>query len=332
MIWDWWSSRPQYCLKFGTDSLAWAESGRGWRGQRRRRCSMSSLPNDMSSPSPMGLNLSNLSALADHILNLTNSKGTARGAGGAARSVVPRRITVLLPDSAVRAAVLHFEQLPTQREERENLIRWRLGQEQLFPLNGAKIVFQVFRDQESGPSGGHTVLTASIQESVLQQYESLCESVGLIPYDIGMTSLRLLNLWRRVSDRSKWLHRTILWVNLSDRALTIIVCRRGYPLFYRCKLLGEDVSDLRSKPELLQRVLEECSASLEVCHQRHPSVTVDQAVICAEGEVSTFQEQIEDELQLSAEQLHWKSVETLGWVAKENHRGMTSLAALAGLP
>jgi hypothetical protein len=61
-------------------------------------------------------------------------------------------------------------------------------------------------------------------------------------------------------------------------------------------------------------------------------VTVDQAVICAEGEVSTFQEQIEDELQLSAEQLHWKSVETLGWVAKENHRGMTSLAALAGLP
>ncbi|NGZ99079.1 MAG: hypothetical protein CV089_23710, partial [Nitrospira sp. WS110] len=123
---------------------------------------MSSLPNDMISPSPMGLNLSNLSALANHILNLTNPKVAARGAGGAARSVVPRRITVLLPDSAVRASVLHFEQLPTHREERENLIRWRLGQEQLLPLNGAKIVFQVFRDRESGSAGGHTVLTASI--------------------------------------------------------------------------------------------------------------------------------------------------------------------------
>ena len=232
----------------------------------------------------------------------------------------------------MRAAVLHFEQLPTQREERENLIRWRLGQEQLFPLNGTKIVFQVFRDQETGPSEGYTVLTASIQDSVLQQYESLCESVGLIPYDIGMTSLRLLNLWRRVSDRSKWFHRTILWVNLSDRALTIIVCRRGCPLFYRCKLLGEDVSDVLSKPDLLHRIREECAASLELCYQRHPSVTVDQAVVCAEGEVSTFQEQIEGELHLSVEQLHWKSVERLGWVAKENHRGMTSLAALAGLP
>jgi len=330
-MWDWWSSKPQYCLKFGTDSLAWAESERGWRGQRRRRCSMSVLPNDLISPSPMSLNLSNLSALADRIQNLTNSEGTYRGAGWATRLVVPRRITALLPDSAARAAVLHFEQLPTQREEREHLIRWRLSKEQLFPLNAAKIVFQVFRDQEMGPSGGYTVLTASIQESVLQQYESLCESVGLIPYDIGMTSLRLFNLWRRVSDRSKWFQRTILWINLSDRALTIIVCRRGGPLFYRCKLLGEDVSDVLNKPELLQRVLEECSVSLEVCHQRHPSLTVDQAVICAAGEVSPFQEQIEGELQLSVEQLHWKSIERLGWVAKENHRGMTSLAALAGL-
>ncbi|MDR4464515.1 MAG: hypothetical protein MRJ66_09655 [Nitrospira sp.] len=293
---------------------------------------MSSLPNEMISPSPMDLNLSNLSGLADHILNLTNSKGAAREAGRAARSVVPRRITVLLPDSTVRTTVLHFEQLPTQREERENLIRWRLGQEQLFSLNGAKIVFQVFRDHARGLSGGYTVLTSAIQDSVLQQYESLCESVGLIPYDVGMTSLKLLNLWKRVSDQSQWSRRTILWVNLFDRALTIIVCQRGFPLFYRCKLLGEDVSDLRSKPELLQRVLEECSASLEVCHQRHPSLTVDQAVICAEGEVSTFQEQMEDELQLSAEQLHWKSVETLGWVEKDNHRAMTSLAALAGLP
>ena len=331
-MWDWWSSRPQYCLKFGTDSIAWAERERGWRGQRRRRCTMSSLPNDMINPSPMALNLSRPSALADRIQNLTNSNGAGRRADKATGLVVPRRITVLLPDAIVRTTVLHFEQLPTQREERENLIRWRLGQEQLFPLNGAKIVFKVFRDQERGLSGGYMVLTSAIQESVLQQYESLCESVGLIPYDVGITSLKLLNLWKRVSDRSKWSHRTILWVNLFDRALTIIMYQRGCPLFYRCKLLGEGVSNLLSFPELLQRVVEECSASLEVCHQRHPSMTVDQAVICAEGEGSPFQEQIEDELQLSVEQLQWKSVETLGWVAKENHREMTALAALAGLP
>jgi hypothetical protein len=332
MMWDWWSSRPQHCLKFGTDSLAWAESERGWRGQRRRRCFMSPIPNGMISSSPMDLNVSDLSALADRIRTLTNAEGADRVPDGATRSALPRRVTVLLPDTAVRATVLHFGRLPTRREERENLIRWRLGQEQLFPLNGARMVFQVFHDQEAGGSGAYTVLTVSIQELVLQQYESLCESVGLIPYDVGITSLRLLDLWRRVSSGPGWLGRNVLWVTVSDRVLTTIVCRRGRPMLYRCKLLGGEASDALSKPEMLTKVLEECSASLEVCHQRHPSLTIDQAVICADGEVSALQEQIEGELQLSVGQLDWKSVETLGWVAKGTHRGMASLAALAGLP
>lgn len=332
MMWDWWSSRPSRCLKFGTDSLAWAESERGWRGQRRRRCCMSPLQNGMIRPSPMDLNLSDLSVLADHIRTLTNSEGKPQVVGRVSRSVLPRRITVLLPDTAVRATVLHFEQLPTRRKERENLIRWRLGQEQLFPLNGARVVSQVFHDHGAGASEVYTVLTVSIQDSVLQQYESLCESVGLIPYAVDITSLRLLDLWRRISSGAVWRRRNVLWVNLSDRALTTIVCRRGRPMFYRCKLLGEEISDVLSKPEGLNRVLEECSAALDVCHQRHPSLTIEQVVICAEGEVSTLQQRVEGELELSVEQLNWKSVETLGWVAKSNNRGMTSLAALAGLP
>ena len=280
----------------------------------------------------MDLNVSDLSALADRVRTLTNARAAHQASTWATRVSLPRRITVLLPDTAVRATVLHFEQLPTRREERENLIRWRLGQEQLYPLNGARMVFQVFHDQEPATSGVYTVLTVSIQESVLQQYESLCESVGLIPHDVGITSLRLLDLWRRVSSGSGWLRRSVLWVNVSDRAMTMIVCRRGRPIFYRCKLLGEEASDVLSNPEVLNRVLEECRASLEMCHQRHPSLTVDQAVICAEGKVSTLQELIEGKLQLSVEQLDWTSVETLGWVAKGPQRGIASLAALAGLP
>jgi hypothetical protein len=216
--------------------------------------------------------------------------------------------------------------------DRENLIRWRLGQEQLFPLNEAKIVSQAFHDQGAGGSMVYTVLTVSIQESVLKQYESLCESVALIPYDVGITSLRLLDLWRRVASGSEWVGRNVLWVNLFDRSLTTIVCRQGRPIFYRCKLLGEDVSNIPNNPVMLQRIIEECSASLEVCHQRHPSVAINGAVICAEGEALALQKRIEGELQLAAEQFDWKTIETAGWGAKGNHREMTSLAALAGLP
>lgn len=331
-MWEWWSSRPQHCLKFGTDSLAWAESERGWRGQRRRKCLMSPLPNGMISPSPMTPNVSDLSALADRVQTLTSSGRAHHVVDRAVRSTLPRRVTILLPDTAVRATVLHFEQLPTGRAERENLIRWRLGQEQLVPLNDAKIVFQAFQDPGAGGSAAYTVLTVSVQEAVLTQYESLCESVGLIPYDVGITSLRLLDFWKRMSSGSEWLGRNVLWVNVFDRSLTTIVCRRGHPIFYRCKLLGEEVSNILHTSDLLRKILEECRASLEVCHQRHPSVAINDAVLCAESEAFALQERIEGELQLAAEQFDWKRIETVGWGAKGNHREMTSFAALAGLP
>lgn len=331
-MWDWWSSRPRHCLKIGIDSLAWAESERGWRGRRRRRYVVTPLPNGMIVPSPMDSTVSDLSVFADCVRTVTNSEEADRVSSGATGSARPRRITVLLPDPVVRTTVLHFGELPARREERENLIRWRLGQEQLFPLNGARMVFQVFHDHEAGASGAYTVLTVSIQESVLHQYESLCESVGLIPYDVGITSLRLLDLWRRVSNGSGWFRRNVLWVNVADRAMTTIVCRQARPMFYRCKLLGAEVADVLRNPDALHRVLEECSASLEVCHQRHPSMTIDRVVICAEGEVAALQKRIEGELHLSVEQLDWTSIETLGWVTKGTQRGMASLAALAGLP
>lgn len=330
-MWDWWSSQPQCCLKFGTDSLAWAESDRGWRGQRRRRCVASTFTSGMVKPSPMDSNVPDIPALADRIRALIHVESGKHRAARATRSAFPRRTTVLIPDTAVRVTVLYFEELPTSREDRDNLIRWRLGQEHLFSINGAKVVSQIFPDREAQGSGVYTVLTVSIQDSVLHQYESLCESVGLIPCDVGVTSLRLLDLWRRVANGSEWRRRNVLWVTVSDRALTMIVCQGRRPIFYRCKPLGEALADNLGSPEMLNRIRGECVASLEACRQRHPSLTINQAVICAEGAASALQEHMERELRLAVEQLQWKSVETLGCLMKGSHPGVTSLAALAGV-
>ena len=330
-MWEWVSNRPQRCLKFGTDSLAWAETERNWRGQRRHTCVMSPLSDGMIKSSPTEDNLSDPSALADRIRVLTRSGSARPVVGGGILSNLPRRIAVLLPDTAVRAAVLHLEQLPVRREERDALIRWRLGQEQLFPLNGAKVLFQVFHDQSGGKGPAHTVLTVAAQGSVLKQYESLCESVGLIPQEIGITSLRIFDLWRRASSGSPWRSRECLWVNLSDRALTTMIWQQGRLLFYRCKLLGTETAEALMNTDMLNKICEECCASLEICQQQHPSAVVKEAVICADGDISALQKLIEADLRLPVEQLGWESIETLGRMAKESHRGMTSLAAMAGV-
>jgi hypothetical protein len=330
-MWEWVSSRPQCCLKFGIDSIAWAETEHNWRGHRQHKCIMSALSDGMVKPSPTVENLSELPELANRIRAITGSGSDGNIAGASEFSIFPRRITVLLPDTAVRATVLYLEQLPSRREDREALIRWRLGQEQLFPLNGAKIMSHVFHNQWCGSQRAFMVLTVAVQESVLKQYEALCKSVGLIPHDVGVTSLRLFNLWRKTSGRSDWRRRDVLWVSISDRALTTMICQRGRMLFYRCKLLGAKAADVLAGTEMLNKILEECSASLEFYREQYPSTVIKEAVICADGDIPTLQGQMEARLRLSVEQLSWKSVEDLGKVVKGSDGGMASLAAMAGV-
>lgn len=330
-MWDWIRHRPQRCLKFGTDSIGWAERERNWYGRLRRRCVMAPLPAGVVKPSPTVDNLSQPSTLVPQVRALTGSGGKYRIGRGALLSELPRRIAVLLPDTAVRTAVLHLEQVPTQREEREALIRWRLGQEQIYPLNNAKVVSQVFDKQ--GEAGEHTctVLVVAIQESVLRQYESLCESVGLISSEVRITSLRLVDLWTRTSRGAGWLRHDVLWITLFDRSLTIMVFQRGRIVFYRCKLLGVDTSEVLATANLSDKVFEECCASLEVCQQQHPAVDIHDVVICGDGEIASLQAGFQERLQLAVHQFGWESVETLGWEAKGSQQSMASLAAIAGV-
>lgn len=330
-MWGWAGSRPQRCLKLGVDSVGWAETQRNWRGRRRHRCATSPLPDGVVKPSPVDQNLSDLSTLESRIRALAGPGPEVRIAGRSLVSDLPRPIVLLLPDAAVRAVVLHLDQLPAKREERDALIRWRLGQEQLFPLGGAKVVSQVFHGLPGSEGRTHTVLAVAIQESVLNQYESLCESAGLIPHEVGMTSLRLFELWRRASGVSNRLQRDFLWANVSDRALTTMVFQAGRLLFYRCKLLGGDAAAVGAESDRLEKIIAECGASLDACRQRHPAAVVKEAVVCADGDVSSLQAQVETDLDLSVEQLGWGSVDALGWVTKRNDRSMTSLAALAGV-
>lgn len=292
---------------------------------------MSPLSNGMLTPSPTEENVSDPSVLANCIRALIGPDSTHQVVEGVRFSDLPRRIAMLLPDTAVKTTVLHLEQFPASYDEREALIRWKLGQEQLFPLGGARLLFQVVHDQSRGQGPAYTVLIVAVQESVLMQYESLCESVGLIPEEVGVTSLRIFDLWRRASSGLHWRKRDCLWATVSDRAVTIMICKQGRLLSYRCKLLGPEATEALTRPDLLNKMLEACCTSLEICQQQHSSAVVSEAVICADGDISAFQELIETELHLSVEQLGWESVEALGRMTTGSHRGMTSLAAMAGV-
>lgn len=330
-MWGWASNRPVRCLKIGTEAVAWAETVRTWRGRRRYRCAASPVPAGTVKPSPADQNLSDIPALETRIRALAGSSPELRLFGKPVLQEIPRPIVLVLPDAAVRAVVLHLDQLPAKSGEREALIRWRLSQEQLFPLAGAKVVWQVFGGQGDHGARGQSVLAIAVQESVLAQYEALCESVGLVPYDVGVTSLRLFDLWRKLHNKSIWRDRDLLWINLGDRALTTMIFQHGRLVFYRCKLLPGDQGVSGGWEDGTNKIVEECGASLDVCLQRHPTLSIKDAVLCADEGPQTLQGLLESSLALSVQQFGWRSLESLGWVTRGSHRNVASLSVMAGI-
>jgi len=332
-MWSLMSCRPRHCLKIGAQALAWGEVVRTWRGRYRYRCALSPTPTGAIKLSPMDLNLTDLPAVESRLRSLAGPSRDTRFAGREWLSDAPRPIVLLLPDLSVRAAVLQLEQLPTQMEEQEALIRWRLGQEHLLPLTGAKIAWQGFPSHEAGGERSHVVLVVTIQEAILRQYESLCESVGLLPQEVDVTSFRLFNLWLKAAGGWKRLGRDLLWVSVSDGGLTCFVMQEGRPVFVRTKLLspeglqGEEVLG----GELVDNIVEECAVSLRACSEHHPGMSVTEIVLAGDSPFPMLEQALTRELGLSVERLDWEAVERVGWTHDGGSTSWATLPVVAGV-
>ena len=332
-MWELTTSRPRQCVKIGAQSLAWGEAIRTWRGRYRYRCVVSPAPIGAIKLSPMDLNLTDISAVENCLRSLVGPSRDLRFAGRTWLSDVPRPIVLLLPDLSVRATVLQLDQLPAQAEEQDALIRWRLGQEQLLPLAGAKIVWQGFSSHGAGDERSHAILVVAIQEAILKQYESLCESVVLLPQEVGVTSFRLFNLWLKAAGGRKRLDRDLLWVSISDGGLTCFLVQEGRLVFVRTKLLsaqglpGEE--DLGG--DLVDNIVEECAASLRACREHHPGLNVTEIVLAGDSPLPMLEQALNRELGLSTERLDWEAVERVGWTHDGGSTSWATLPVVAGV-
>ena len=332
-MWVFTTSRPRQCLKIGAQTLAWGEAVRTWRGRYRYRCVLSPTPAGAIKLSPMDLNLTDVAAVESRLRSLAGTNRDLPFAGPVWLSDAPRPIVLLLSDLSVRATVLELEQLPAQAEEQEALIRWRLGQEQLLPLARAKIVWQGFPSHGAGDERSHAVLVVAIQEAILKQYESLCESVGLLPQEVGVTSFRLFDLWLKAAGGRKRLGRDLLWASISDSGLTCFVLQEGRLVFVRSKLLS--VEGLQGEgdlgEDLVDNIVEECAASLRACRERHPGLNVTEIVLAGDRPFPTLEQALNSELGLSTERLDWEAVERLGWTHDGGSTSWATLPVVAGV-
>jgi hypothetical protein len=320
------AGRPSHCVKIGAGALAWAESSTTWRGRHRYRCVLSPIPQGMVKVSPIDGNLADPAALEECLRSVAGPPRRLRLLGRTWLTGLPRRVTLVLPDLAVRWTVLQLEQVPVRRAEQEALIRWRLGQEQRLPLAGAKLHWQMFPPRHS-KQGLHTVLIVTVQESILAEYEAACEAAGLLPEEVTVGSFRLFDLWLKAAGGARCLNRDLAWVSIADGGLTCLIIHETRPVFVRTKLLAGDPpsGDEPASQESLARIVRETELSILACREHVPGLRLSQLVLMTESDLPGLEDQLGQELGVATDQLQWEHVETVGWA---HGGGSTSLAAL----
>lgn len=87
-----------------------------------------------------------------------------------------RDVIAVLPDTAVRVALLDFETLPSNRQEAEGVVRFRLKKSLPFDVEKAKVSYHT-----QTATGGLRVIAAVALTSVIEDYEAAFREAGYTP-------------------------------------------------------------------------------------------------------------------------------------------------------
>jgi type IV pilus assembly protein PilM len=118
--------------------------------------------------SPIVPNLSKPQLYREALARVSPGNGTKRPSAA-----------LVIPDYAVRMAILDFEEFPDGEQERASLVRFRLRKTVPFPIEEAQLAYAVQLEQP-----GHIELLAvAIAQPILQEYEAIFVDAG---YRVGV--------------------------------------------------------------------------------------------------------------------------------------------------
>ena len=331
-MWGMGNGRPTECIKIGGQALVWGETSKTWRGRYRYRCALSPLPPGVIKLSPLEVNVIDHAAVQERLRALAGPARRTRWLGRTLLSGLPRPVTLVLPDLAVRSTVLQLEQVPANNQELEALIRWRLGQEQRVPLTGTTLRWQVFPPRHA-KTGAHMVLVIAVQERILAEYEAACEAVGLLPREVTVSSFRLFDLWLKAAGGARCLNRDLAWITVLDGGLTCLIFHDGRPVFFRTKFVASDTGQTQELDSRagIERIIRDTELSILACREHFPDLQLSRLVMMTESDMPGLEDALGQELGVSTDHLQWNHVETVGWTSVGGNSSPGALPVVAGL-
>lgn len=117
-------------------------------------------------------------------------------AAAAVRDVLGRlprrdpRVSLVVPDSAAKVSILHFESAPARRGDLEKLIRWKLRDAVPFGLDEAQVAW----DATAPHAAGGDFVAVVMRRDVVEEYEAVALAAGVQPGVVAPASFGLLSL------------------------------------------------------------------------------------------------------------------------------------------
>ena len=155
-----------------------------------------------------------------------------------------RRATALvIPDYAVRMALLDFQEFPSGEPERTALIRFRLRKSVPFHIDEAQLSYSIQRTEPKR----FDVLAVVIARPILEEYETLFTDAG---YRVGMVMPSCLATLRLCESAAMGL---TLLVKAAGSHVSAVLFEAGRVHLIRClDLTGNDVADTEESVAMTQ--------------------------------------------------------------------------------
>lgn len=150
-------------------------------------------------------------------------------------SLRPRRVALVIPDTAARVSLVRFDRIPERPEDLDQLVRWQLRKAAPFPMEEAAVSYSPGLHLTDG--GGEFVVVMA-RQSIVREYESVCEELGLHAGLVDLSTLSVLHLFASSSPpEGDW-----LVVHVRPDYLSVAIMRGDNLIFFRNRPEGDGES------------------------------------------------------------------------------------------
>jgi type IV pilus assembly protein PilM len=153
----------------------------------------------------------------------------------------PRRVALVIPDTAAKVSLLRFDKVPAAAADLEQLIRWQVRKAAPFKPDDAQISWVPGAPL---PAGGREYLVTLGRRDIIESYMLACADAGAAAGVVDLASLNLVNA--TLASGAAAAPGDWLIVHVAPEYATLAIVRDEDLIFFRTRQLegDADLADL----------------------------------------------------------------------------------------